>query len=108
MFRDEATFLMNGYVKRRNYRICIEKRPREMYEHVRNFQKVTVCCSIMQDNVIGSFVFAKKHYQGKHLHGYITNIYLSMNRMLLNKINAKCYCKKTVSDHFSHEVQGYS
>jgi len=59
MFRDEATFRMNGYVKRRNCSICIEKRLREIYDHVRNFQKVKVCCSIMQDNVIGLFIFAK-------------------------------------------------
>jgi hypothetical protein len=52
---------MNGYVKRRNCRICIEKRLREIYEHVRNFQKVNLFCSIMQENVIRPFVFTKKN-----------------------------------------------
>jgi hypothetical protein len=59
MFTDEATFRMNSYVKRHYCRICREKPHHEIYEHVRNFQKVNVRYSTMQDNVIGPFVFAK-------------------------------------------------
>jgi len=79
IFTDEATFRMNGYVKRRKCHICIEKCPREIYEYVRNFQKVNLCCSIMQDHVVGPFVFAKNLYQCKHMQGYFTNIYLFVN-----------------------------
>ena len=59
MFTDEATFRMNGYVKRPNCHICIEKCPREIYERVRNFQKVNLRSSIIQYNVIEHFFLLK-------------------------------------------------
>jgi hypothetical protein len=105
IFTDEATFRMNGYVKKRNCHICIEKRPRDIYEHVRNFQKINVCCSIMQDNVMGPFVFVNKKTLSRQTFAWIYYKYLSLcEQMLLNNIRAKYYCKKTVTDYFNSEV----
>lgn len=73
LFSDEATFHISGCVNRHNCRIWGNQQPNEVFQYVRDTPKVNVWCGLMQDRIIGPFMFAENTITG--------TIYLDMLEM---------------------------
>jgi hypothetical protein len=71
MFSDEATFYVSGHVNRHNVRIWDSENPHVIREHVRASPKLSVCCALTHDKVIGLFVFAEDTVTGANYYDMI-------------------------------------
>ena len=56
-FCNEVTFHVKGKVSKRNIRIWGTENPLEILEHVRDFAKMNVFCSMSKNAVYGTFFF---------------------------------------------------
>ena len=72
---DEATFHLSGKVHKHNVRIWALENPNSYVEHVCNFPKVNVFCTISHEKVYGTFFFFKVTATG--------NSYLDMLQLWL-------------------------
>uniref|UniRef100_A0A1B6EKB9 DUF4817 domain-containing protein n=1 Tax=Cuerna arida TaxID=1464854 RepID=A0A1B6EKB9_9HEMI len=64
MFTDESTFHVNGVVNRHNCRIWGSQKPQEIVQYQRDSPKVNVWCGLMNDRIVGPFIFAEKTITG--------------------------------------------
>lgn len=64
IFTDESTFHVNGVVNRHNCRIWGSQKPQEIVQYQRDSPKVNVWCGLMNDRIVGPFIFAEKTITG--------------------------------------------
>lgn len=64
LFTDESTFHVNGVVNRHNCRIWGSEKPREIVQHQRDSPKVNVWCGLMNDRIVGPFIFCENTING--------------------------------------------
>ena len=57
VFSDDAYFWLNGYVNKQNYRFWSEGQPEALLKLPIRPEKVTVCCDLYADGIIGSYLF---------------------------------------------------
>jgi len=61
-FSDEDHFHLCGSVNKRNMRYLADTNPQKLHERPLHFPKVTVCCAISSDGIIGPWFFEDSEF----------------------------------------------